>query len=95
VPGLLTLGTSLQCSQNYSPDVCLHGCLWCCRHDWKICPYAHPGEVARRRHPRGYTAVLCPAKTAVRALELTLNTIALQEHSAEAGTARKGQQLRH
>jgi hypothetical protein len=37
-----------------------------CRHDWKICPYAHPGEVARRRHPRGYTAVLCPAKTAVR-----------------------------
>ncbi|WIA29068.1 hypothetical protein OEZ86_011579 [Tetradesmus obliquus] len=35
------------------------------RHDWKICPYAHPGEVARRRHPRGYTAVLCPAKTAV------------------------------
>jgi hypothetical protein len=36
------------------------------RHDWKICPYAHPGEVARRRHPRGYTAVLCPAKTAVR-----------------------------
>ncbi|KAF6266756.1 hypothetical protein COO60DRAFT_1697238 [Scenedesmus sp. NREL 46B-D3] len=34
------------------------------RHDWKVCPYAHPGEVARRRHPRGYTAVLCPAKTA-------------------------------
>lgn len=54
-----------------SPNMCLHACSCCCRHDWKICPYAHPGEVARRRHPRGYTAVLCPAKTAVRAFGLT------------------------
>lgn len=47
------------------------------RHDWKICPYAHPGEVARRRHPRGYTAVLCPAKTAVRPHQLAITAASL------------------
>lgn len=51
--------SNLTCWRAFMPCSCT------CRHDWKICPYAHPGEVARRRHPRGYTAVLCPAKTAV------------------------------
>jgi hypothetical protein len=53
-----------------------------CRHDWKICPYAHPGEVARRRHPRGYTAVLCPAKTAVRAAITHISAEQLQPVSS-------------
>ncbi|CAN6206414.1 unnamed protein product [Urochloa humidicola] len=32
-------------------------------HDWTRCPYAHKGERARRRDPRGfsYLAVACPA----------------------------------
>jgi len=31
-------------------------------HDWTICPFAHPGEKARRRDPRlySYTGVACP-----------------------------------
>jgi hypothetical protein len=31
-------------------------------HDWTACPYAHPGEAARRRDPRrvAYTGVPCP-----------------------------------
>ncbi|KAK3127978.1 hypothetical protein QOZ80_7AG0580940 [Eleusine coracana subsp. coracana] len=31
-------------------------------HDWRLCPYAHPGERARRRDPRRYPylAVPCP-----------------------------------
>lgn len=58
------MGTSAYRTPLLTPACCL--CCFEYRHDWKICPYAHPGEVARRRHPRGYTAVLCPAKTAVR-----------------------------
>eukprot|EP00210_Caulerpa_lentillifera_P003574 g3409.t1 len=32
------------------------------RHDWRECPFAHPGEVARRRDPRLYTyvGIICP-----------------------------------
>lgn len=32
-------------------------------HDWVSCPFAHPGERARRRDPRlfAYTGVACPA----------------------------------
>eukprot|EP00210_Caulerpa_lentillifera_P006165 g5890.t2 len=39
----------LPCSKHYS-------------HDWTICPFAHPGEKARRRDPRvfKYAAVECP-----------------------------------
>ncbi|KIZ02589.1 zinc finger (CCCH-type) family protein [Monoraphidium neglectum] len=31
-------------------------------HDWTSCPFAHPGEKARRRDPRlfSYLAVPCP-----------------------------------
>jgi hypothetical protein len=31
-------------------------------HDWTECPYAHPGEKARRRDPRiyDYTGIACP-----------------------------------
>ncbi|KAJ4955205.1 hypothetical protein NE237_011988 [Protea cynaroides] len=33
------------------------------RHNWKFCPYAHTGEMVRRRDPRifNYAAVYCPA----------------------------------
>lgn len=30
------------------------------RHTWSGCPYAHPGETARRRDPRTHCAVPCP-----------------------------------
>ncbi|VFQ68097.1 unnamed protein product [Cuscuta campestris] len=38
---------------------------WCARgvsHDWTECPYAHPGEKARRRDPRKYhySGAACP-----------------------------------
>lgn len=31
-------------------------------HDWTVCPFAHPGEKAKRRDPRvfTYTGVACP-----------------------------------
>ena len=31
-------------------------------HDWTVCPYAHPGEKAKRRDPRvhSYTGIACP-----------------------------------
>lgn len=30
-------------------------------HEWKTCPYAHPGELVKRRPlDRGYTPVPCP-----------------------------------
>jgi len=31
-------------------------------HDWTTCPFAHPGEKARRRDPRlyAYTGIACP-----------------------------------
>ncbi|KAK9787486.1 hypothetical protein WJX73_002040 [Symbiochloris irregularis] len=31
-------------------------------HDWTVCPFAHPGEKARRRDPRvfNYTGIACP-----------------------------------
>ena len=31
-------------------------------HDWTVCPFAHPGEKARRRDPRlyAYTGIACP-----------------------------------
>eukprot|EP00208_Stichococcus_sp_RCC1054_P005147 CAMPEP_0206137268 /NCGR_PEP_ID=MMETSP1473-20131121/2422_1 /ASSEMBLY_ACC=CAM_ASM_001109 /TAXON_ID=1461547 /ORGANISM="Stichococcus sp, Strain RCC1054" /LENGTH=704 /DNA_ID=CAMNT_0053530267 /DNA_START=127 /DNA_END=2241 /DNA_ORIENTATION=- len=31
-------------------------------HDWTVCPFAHPGEKARRRDPRvtSYTGIACP-----------------------------------
>ncbi len=31
-------------------------------HDWQQCPYAHPGEKAKRRDPRvhTYTGIACP-----------------------------------
>lgn len=33
-----------------------------CAHDWTTCPFAHPGEKARRRDPRthAYLAIPCP-----------------------------------
>eukprot|EP00803_Ostreobium_quekettii_P009918 evm.model.scf_2922.1 EVM.evm.TU.scf_2922.1 scf_2922:13132-15957(+) len=39
----------LQCSKRYC-------------HDWTTCPFAHPGEKARRRDPRKfrYTGIACP-----------------------------------
>lgn len=32
------------------------------RHDWRVCPYAHAGETAARRHPKlhSYVGVICP-----------------------------------
>lgn len=30
------------------------------RHAWSACPYAHPGETARRRDPRTHCAIPCP-----------------------------------
>jgi hypothetical protein len=40
----------------------VHRCPNRYAHDWALCPYAHVGERARRRDPRGYTylAVACP-----------------------------------
>lgn len=28
-------------------------------HNWRLCPYAHPGEAGRRRPPHTYQAVMC------------------------------------
>ncbi|KAI8106672.1 hypothetical protein M9434_001326 [Picochlorum sp. BPE23] len=44
----------------YKVELCPH--LDSCLHDSAACPYLHPGEKARRRHPREYTyrAVPCP-----------------------------------
>jgi hypothetical protein len=30
-------------------------------HNWKLCPWAHPGEAAARRHPSCHQADLCHA----------------------------------
>ncbi|WIA13357.1 hypothetical protein OEZ86_006628 [Tetradesmus obliquus] len=30
-------------------------------HNWKLCPWAHPGEAAARRHPSCHQAELCHA----------------------------------
>eukprot|EP00210_Caulerpa_lentillifera_P007362 g7037.t1 len=32
------------------------------RHDWRVCPFAHVGETAARRHPKyyPYVGVICP-----------------------------------
>jgi hypothetical protein len=35
------------------------------KHDREKCPYAHPGELARRRHPSLYKALPCPEARAV------------------------------
>jgi hypothetical protein len=35
------------------------------KHDRQECPYAHPGELARRRHPCLYQALPCPEARAV------------------------------
>lgn len=37
-------------------------------HDWTTCPFAHPGEKAKRRDPRAYTytGVACPEMKKVR-----------------------------
>jgi len=35
------------------------------KHDREQCPYAHPGELARRRHPSLYQALPCPEARAV------------------------------
>lgn len=35
------------------------------KHDRESCPYAHPGELARRRHPSLYQALPCPEARAV------------------------------
>ncbi|CAD7697133.1 unnamed protein product [Ostreobium quekettii] len=37
-------------------------------HDWTTCPFAHPGEKARRRDPRvyRYTGIACPEMKTVR-----------------------------
>jgi hypothetical protein len=35
------------------------------KHDREKCPYAHPGELARRRHPSLYQALPCPEARAV------------------------------
>lgn len=44
----------------YKVELCPH--LDSCLHDTAACPYLHPGEKARRRHPREYTyrPVPCP-----------------------------------
>lgn len=36
--------------------------------DWTTCPFAHPGEKAKRRDPRvhAYTGVACPDMKKVR-----------------------------
>lgn len=35
------------------------------KHERESCPYAHPGELARRRHPSLYQALPCPEARAV------------------------------
>ena len=46
----------------HTPTQVLHCAKRYC-HDWTTCPYAHPGEKAARRDPRGhikYTGIACP-----------------------------------
>ena len=43
-------------------------------HDWTVCPFAHPGEKARRRDPRlfTYTGIACPDMKKVHTLPAPL-----------------------
>lgn len=56
------------------PTLCLHACLVVQRfvHDWPSCPFAHPGEKAKRRDPRThqYDCEMCPAVVKGEACEL-------------------------
>lgn len=50
--------------RNLKSDPCLQ-VLPCSKrscHDWQQCPYAHPGEKAKRRDPalHNYTGIACP-----------------------------------
>lgn len=44
------------------------------KHDRENCPYAHPGELARRRHPSLYQALPCPEARAVSPAHMLLPT---------------------
>lgn len=50
-------------------------------HDWTECPYAHPGEKARRRDPRkyNYCSATCPdfRKARLLAISRTSNSVSL------------------
>jgi hypothetical protein len=30
-------------------------------HGWKMCPFVHPGEPVKRRHPSTHRGDMCPA----------------------------------
>lgn len=45
-----------------SSNLQVHPCGKTYRHDWRVCPFAHVGETAARRHPKyyPYVGVICP-----------------------------------
>jgi hypothetical protein len=49
-------------------------CSKCRAHDWTECPFAHPGEKARRRDPTkfSYSGSACPDFRKVRAARRVL-----------------------
>jgi hypothetical protein len=44
---------------NCAVDWQMRDCQILARHDWKSCPFRHPGEEASRRHPSVHTATPC------------------------------------
>lgn len=52
---------------NAHPGTQVEACKRQEKHARGSCPYAHPGDVAQRRHPDSYQALLCPEVRAVRA----------------------------
>lgn len=61
--------TLLMCSS------CWLRCSW--SHEWTTCPFAHPGEKAKRRDPRThqYDCEMCPAVVKVRLASSFLTTM--------------------
>lgn len=55
-------GGSYSCDDFHMYDFKVRWCARGASHDWTECPYAHPGEKARRRDPRKYrySGAACP-----------------------------------
>eukprot|EP00879_Flechtneria_rotunda_P029542 GHRR01031960.1.p2 GENE.GHRR01031960.1~~GHRR01031960.1.p2 ORF type:complete len:145 (+),score=19.79 GHRR01031960.1:287-721(+) len=62
VPGARNWGYNDQFMMNVFK---VEPCTRADKHPRGSCPYAHPGDVARRRHPSRYQALLCPEVRAV------------------------------
>lgn len=64
-------------------------------HDWTVCPFAHPGEKAKRRDPRvfTYTGVACPDMKKVRRRPSSERAEKTVRHSTSAPDPRRAASL--